>query len=91
MLVIHKRDQHLHTNTVYIGRPSKYGNPYVVGVDGTRTEVIALYREYLGNNPRLVAEFKKKLKGKVLVCWCKPRACHGDVIAELCAAKSLFN
>jgi hypothetical protein len=67
---------------VYIGRPSKWGNPFVVGVDGERGECIELYREWILTQPDLLADVSE-LKGKKLGCWCKPRPCHGDVLAEL--------
>lgn len=73
---------------VYIGRPSKWGNPYVIGKDGTRSEVIAKYREYVMNNPELM-ESLVELRGKILGCYCKPKACHGDVLVELCSYKRL--
>jgi hypothetical protein len=64
---------------VYVGRPTKWGNPYVIGRDGTRDEVIEAYREWIGKRPELLAE----LRGKHLVCWCAPKACHADVLLEL--------
>jgi hypothetical protein len=67
---------------VYIGRPSKWGNPFVVGKDGSREEVIEKYRTYLLQNAELLASLHE-LKGKILGCWCKPKACHGDVLAEM--------
>lgn len=67
---------------VYIGRPSKWGNPFEIGKDGTRKEVIEKYRQYLLNSPELMADLHE-LKGKVLGCWCSPKACHGEVLAEL--------
>jgi hypothetical protein len=67
---------------VYIGRPSKWGNPYSIGKDGTRKEVIEKYRKYLLSNKALLNDLYE-LEGKVLGCWCKPKACHGDVLAEL--------
>jgi len=70
---------------VYIGRPTEWGNPYVVGRDGTREQVIAMYRDYLLATPVLLAKVAG-LRGKVLGCWCKPLACHGDVLAELADA-----
>lgn len=54
---------------VYIGRPSKWGNPYTIGVDGNRDEVIEKYRNYIINNPRLMEDLCE-LHGKVLGCWC---------------------
>ncbi len=68
---------------VYIGRPSKWGNPFVVGKHGARGECIAHYREWIKTQPQLQADAKRELRGKVLVCFCKPLACHGDVLAEI--------
>jgi hypothetical protein len=67
---------------VYIGRPSKWGNPFQIGRDGTREEVIAKYRAWIVQQPALMAALPE-LEGKVLACWCAPKACHGDVLAEL--------
>lgn len=67
---------------VYIGRPSVWGNPYIIGVDGTRAEVIEKYRLYVLDSPVMLAALPS-LKGKVLGCWCAPAPCHGDVLVEL--------
>ena len=67
---------------VYIGRPSKWGNPFSIGKDGTREEVIEKYREYILNKPELLKSLPE-LKGKILGCWCDPKPCHGDVLIEL--------
>jgi hypothetical protein len=69
---------------VYIGRPSKWGNPFVIGRDGTRDEVIEKYRRWITRQPALLADIKT-LAGKTLGCWCAPQPCHGDVLAELVA------
>ena len=74
---------------VYIGRPSKWGNPFIIGRDGTRKEVVEKYRMWLSEHPELIEEAKKELKGKVLGCWCKPKSCHGDVLARVAEGKSL--
>lgn len=66
---------------VYIGRRSKWGNPFVVGRDGTRSEVIEKYRAWIVEQP--VFTDLEQLRDKVLGCWCKPRSCHGDVLVEL--------
>jgi hypothetical protein len=68
---------------VYIGRPSKWGNPFQLHQDGSRSQVIEMYRVWLNSQPELVAEVKKELRGKVLGCWCSPRACHGDILTEV--------
>lgn len=67
-------------NCVYIGRPTKWGNPFLVHVYG-RVYAIQKFREY-GEKNGLREAAKKELKGKTLVCWCKPLACHGDVLKE---------
>lgn len=78
----------------YIGRPSPLGNPFAIGRDGTREEVIAKYSEWLtraispGVNRAARDEFtrlwRKAKAGEdlTLVCWCAPKACHGDVIKQ---------
>lgn len=87
--VVHcKRD----TFDVYIGRPSKWGNPYS-HKKGTLAEFSASSREaaieayriwiHLPENKRLLEAAKIELKGKVLGCWCKPKPCHGDVLLEI--------
>lgn len=77
--VVHcKKEKH----DVYIGRGSIWGNPFVIGQDGTREEVIKQYMDYLLTRPELILKIKD-LKGKVLGCWCSPLACHGDVLAHL--------
>jgi hypothetical protein len=67
---------------VYIGRGGRWGNPFKIGVDGTREEVIEKYKVWILSQPPLLNEISQ-LRGKVLGCWCKPKACHGDVIVEL--------
>ncbi|MGH9344373.1 MAG: DUF4326 domain-containing protein [Terriglobia bacterium] len=70
------------TYDAYIGRPSKWGNRFVIGKDGTREQVIEKYKAWVVRQPQLMAALPE-LKGKTLGCWCAPRACHGDVLAEL--------
>lgn len=82
-LVVHCKRQPYDT---YVGRPSKFGNPYVIGPDGTRAEVIEKYRAHLLASPDLMAALPE-LRGKVLGCWCSPLACHADVLATLANAE----
>ena len=67
---------------VYIGRGSKWGNEFVIGRDGDREEVIGKYKEWILKNDYLLSCLGE-LKDKVLGCYCKPLACHGDVLVEL--------
>lgn len=85
MTVVHcKRDPY----DVSIARPSKWGNPFKIGRDGTRSEVIAKYEAWLHTQPDLLAALPE-LRGKVLGCWCSPLPCHGDVLARL--AEEVFS
>ena len=81
------------TYDVYIGRPSKWGNPFThirsrptgaKHIVNTREEAINAYRKWItkGEGKHLLNDLHE-LKGKKLGCWCKPKACHGDVLAEL--------
>jgi len=67
---------------VDIGRGSKWGNRFVIGRDGSRDDVISKYREWILKNDELLGCLEE-LKDKVLGCYCKPLACHGDVLVEL--------
>lgn len=78
-MVVNKKRHKPTTLDVYIGRPSKWGNPFVIGKDGSRSDVIRKYSEYIMSQPKLIAAIHE-LRGKTLVCWCKPEACHGDVL-----------
>jgi hypothetical protein len=81
---------HIPEGAVYIGRAvkplrlrrSKWANPFVIGRHGTREEVVAKYREWIVQQPELMASLHE-LRGRDLVCWCAPNPCHGDVLLEL--------
>lgn len=68
--------------TKYIGRGSKFGNPYALGRDGGREVVIAKHKKDFYENPELQEAVWKELKGELLGCFCKPQACHGDTYVE---------
>lgn len=68
---------------VYIGRGSFWGNPFIIGKDGDREDVIKKYRQHLWKQIQkgdVTKEMLLELRGKRLGCFCKPKACHGDVI-----------
>lgn len=88
---------------VYVGRPTKWGNPYAV-VDvleaycGDETEAradcVRCYRDYLGSEEAYLAlssatDAVRELRGKDLACWCPiDQPCHADVLLELANAQS---
>lgn len=74
---------------VYIGRPSRWGNPFLMGADGTREEVIAKYEVWIQEPEQAALRARlPDLKGKRLGCYCAPAPCHGDVLVRLADATS---
>ena len=68
---------------IYIGRGSKWGNPFVMrnSSDAERNRVCDAYEAWFVNQPDLVNDLHE-LKGKRLGCFCKPKRCHGDFLAR---------
>ena len=90
------------TYDVYIGRKGKWGNPFLIGVHGTRSQVCELHIKWIdgliegpnGERPPTKAQIRKELKGMRLGCWCAPKRCHGDYLALIAnrkPTKGLFN
>lgn len=67
---------------ILIDRRTKWGNPFILDKDGDRETVIKKYKTYLLNNESLMKALPE-LKDKILGCWCKPLACHGDILVEM--------
>lgn len=80
--VMNKRTDSIPQGAVYVGRPTKWGNPFVIGRDGDRDEVIERYRRWLLGSAELMSQLDE-LKGRDLVCWCAPESCHADVLVEV--------
>lgn len=78
-------------NAVYVGRPSAWGNDFVVGKNGDAARCVRLYREHF-IKPTLQVygmAYFEPLRGKDLACWCKEgQPCHVDAILELFADKA---
>jgi hypothetical protein len=71
---------------VVIDRTTKFGNPYKIAGSITRDVSLTLYRRHFLEKIKDHKQFKMEvlaLAGSRLGCWCKPLACHGDIIAEL--------
>jgi len=73
------------SGAVYIGRGrgSTWGNPFEIGKHGDRDEVVARHREWFLSQPALIERARRELRGRNLVCFCKPKSCHGDVLVEV--------
>lgn len=74
---------------IYIGRPSPYGNPFTIGKDGNREEVLCKYIDWLHDKPDFVQRVRRELVGKDLICWCAPDDCHGHILRDLAAGDPL--
>lgn len=75
-------------DAIYVGRPSAWGNDFIVGKDGDRSQCIRLYREYFIKRTIQVygMAYFEPLRGKDLACWCSEGdSCHADVLLELLA------
>ncbi len=83
MAVLNKYRDRVLADAVDIMRPNRLGNPFVVGCDGDRATVIRKYESwffYQCMKGHITEEWLASLHGRDLVCCCKPRACHGDVV-----------
>lgn len=94
--VLNKQTDTIPNDSVYVGRPSKWGNPWRIGERHprdrhrlTRNETIRMYQVALPS--MLIAKREDgslildllELRGKDLVCWCVPKPCHADILLEL--------
>jgi hypothetical protein len=87
---------------VYVGRPTRWGNPWYLAPRGTagqgdptavggpvpdRAEAVRRYRRWLAGQPALVAAARRELAGRALVCWCPlDRPCHAEVLWQVANA-----
>lgn len=67
----------------YIGRGSIAGNPFLIGVDGTRDQVCNKFEVMVEAHPKLKARLVEYCRGHDLVCFCKPKRCHGDYLLRI--------
>ena len=80
---------------VYVGRrmrlgrfarsDGRFGNPYSINDKRTPEEAVSMFRAYFYRRLLADPEFKAAvlgLRGKALGCWCPPRYCHAEIIAE---------
>jgi len=83
--VLNKRVNGVPAGAVYIGRGSKWGNPFRIGPDGDRAAVIAKHERWLADQHNLLRALDE-LRGRDLVCFCEPLPCHGDLLRRLANA-----
>jgi hypothetical protein len=80
--VLNKHAAGIPADAVYIGRGSKWGNPFRIGQHGDRAVVIARHETWLRDQHDLLRSIGE-LRGKDLVCFCAPAPCHGDLLLRL--------
>jgi hypothetical protein len=71
---------------ITVARPSHWGNPFVIGRDGTQARCVVLYRQWLKRPAQSAVrkDARATLKGKNLACWCADGTpCHADVLLAL--------
>jgi hypothetical protein len=83
--VLNKRKSGIPAGAIYIGRGSKWGNPFRIGPDGDRARVIAKHERWLLDQHHLLRALDE-LRGHDLVCFCAPLPCHGDLLLWLANA-----
>jgi hypothetical protein len=72
---------------VSVVRGTRWGNPFTVGIHAVdNAEAVAMFRAYLAEHPELVDAARRELRGKTLMCFCRPDLpCHADVWLEIVA------
>lgn len=91
--VWNKRDPKVPSAAVYVGRPTKWGNPWShlpsahARMCESREKAVELFREHLARNPGLRTAARRELRGMDLVCWCAPAACHADELLKIANAE----
>jgi len=84
--ILNKRTDRIPPGAYYCGRPGPLGNPFVIGRDGTRDDVVDKFDAWAPTQPKLMAIIAT-LEGRDLVCWCAPLRCHCEPIRRLANPK----
>lgn len=83
--VLNKHHAGIPAVAIYIGRGSKWGNPFVLNRNGDRMAVIEKHERWLADQRSLLRTIDE-LKGRDLICFCAPAGCHGDILLRLANA-----
>jgi hypothetical protein len=82
---IHKEPFDVYIGRVGRGQDGYFGNPFRIGHGISREDAVKRFQRYFADRIEKDSEFRRRilaLKGRRLGCFCKPKACHGDVIAD---------
>jgi hypothetical protein len=80
--ILNKKTDRIPPGAYYCGRPGPLGNPFVIGRDGTRDQVVDKFEAWVPTQPKLMAIIAT-LEGRDLICWCAPLRCHCEPIRRL--------
>ena len=88
MQILNKKTDNIPTDAIYIGRGSHLGNPFAIGESGNRDEVLKAYELYLSKeidqkNPIILLKLRELTEQSILVCYCRPAPCHGEIIERV--------
>ncbi len=83
--VLNKRTDVIPADAVYVGRPTKFGNPFKIQKDFPRDVCVAFYAGWMAQDEQseLRKAVREELAGKDLVCWCAPERCHADILLSI--------
>lgn len=81
--VFNKRHPDIPRGAVYVGRPTKFGNPFPMRKESERNQCCDQYREWIYQQDDLLEEIRETLRGLDLVCWCAPKRCHADILLKI--------
>lgn len=78
-----RRPREIPNGAIYVGRPTKWGNPYKASKTKSRQQAIDEFEAYAKERIENEPDWLTPLAGKNLVCWCAPLPCHGDVLLRM--------
>lgn len=80
--VLNKYKDKIPSDAIYVGRPTRWGNPFRMDDRTSRESAVQQHREWLLKQDELLCSLWT-LRGKDLVCFCAPKPCHADILLEL--------
>ena len=79
--VLNRRHVGIPQGSVYVGRPTYWGNPWQGrNMPGGRDAAVNAFEGFIEDDPQMQQRARQELRGKDLVCWCAPQRCHADVL-----------
>ena len=83
MRILNRKTDAIPPDAIYVGRGTKFGNPFRIGPHATRAQVIERYHRWLWvkiKTGRITHADLRALDGHDLVCSCAPAPCHAEII-----------